>query len=313
MQLNMIGDYGAWAAGLAGEVPALSFRNERFTDVDGWRPEARARLAECLLAPDTGGAPQATVDAESVYDGLHIEELSWQLPYGPRTRATFLKPEGVEGLLPGILALHDHAGKKYFGRRKISRTADDWHPMMLEQYDHYYEGEPWANAVARLGDAVLVPDAFPFASRRVLLEDVPQQIRNGLSDEDPENPERIDAYNQWAGNHEAIMAKSLLSAGTTWPGVFLGEDQRALDVLSARPDVDADRLGCGGLSGGGMRTVFLAGADDRIRVSVCVGLMSTWRDFLVNKCFTHTWMTYVPLIARDLDFPESASPTGDAD
>lgn len=32
--------------------------------------------------------------------------------------------------------------------------------------------------------------------------------------------------------------------------------------------------------------------------------MSTWRDFLLNKCFTHTWMTYVPLLPRDLDFPE---------
>ena len=33
--------------------------------------------------------------------------------------------------------------------------------------------------------------------------------------------------------------------------------QRALDVLCARPDVDARRVGCAGLSGGGMRTVFL--------------------------------------------------------
>jgi dienelactone hydrolase len=138
----------------------------------------------------------------------------------------------------------------------------------------------------------------------VLLADVPERIRRGLTDADPENPDHIDAYNAWAGDHEDIMAKSLFSAGTTWPGVFMAEDQRALDVLCARPDVDGSRVGCGGLSGGGMRTVFLAGADDRIRCSVCVGLMSTWRDFLLNKCFTHTWMTYVPLLPLDLDFPE---------
>jgi hypothetical protein len=32
------------------------------------------------------------------------------------------------------------------------------------------------------------------------------------------------------------MSKSLFSAGTTWPGVFTAEDQRALDYLCSRPD-----------------------------------------------------------------------------
>jgi len=32
--------------------------------------------------------------------------------------------------------------------------------------------------------------------------------------------------------------------------------------------------------------------------------MTTWREFLFDKCFTHTWMTYLPLLPRDLDFPE---------
>lgn len=53
-----------------------------------------------------------------------------------------------------------------------------------------------------------------------------------------------------------------------------------------------------------MRTVFLGGLDDRIRCAVAVGFMTTWRDFLLYKCFTHTWMTYVPLLPRELDFPE---------
>jgi hypothetical protein len=86
--------------------------------------------------------------------------------------------------------------------------------------------------------------------------------------------------------------------------VYVVEDQRALDVLCARPEVDSKRVGCAGLSGGGMRTVFLGGLDDRVRCAVAVGFMTTWREFLLDKCFTHTWMTYVPLLPRDLDFPE---------
>jgi hypothetical protein len=53
-----------------------------------------------------------------------------------------------------------------------------------------------------------------------------------------------------------------------------------------------------------MRTVFLGGVDDRIRCAVCVGLMTTWRDCLLHRSYTHTWMLYVPLLPRELDFPE---------
>ena len=44
-------------------------------------------------------------------------------------------------------------------------------------------------------------------------------------------------------------------------GVTLAEDSAALSYLASRPDVDSSRLGCGGLSGRGMRSVFLAGQD----------------------------------------------------
>ena len=63
-------------------------------------------------------------------------------------------------------------------------------------------------------------------------------------------------------------------------------------------------MGCGGLSGGGLRTVFLAGLDERIRCAVCAGMMTTWRDYLVNRSYTHTWMCYVPLLPSELDYPE---------
>ena len=76
----------------------------------------------------------------------------------------------------------------------------------------------------------------------------------------------------------------------------------ALDVLCSRPEVDP-RVGCGGLSGGGLRTCYLAGLDDRIACAVPVGMMTTWRDYLLNKSYVHTWMIYIPHL-RDLDYPE---------
>ena len=307
MEPNMIGAYGPWAAGLAGDGPArLSFRQGRFEagGLDAWRHEARGRLRECLMQPDAGGVPRGQVQHELVYDGLHVEHLTWQLPYGPPTEAVFLKPAGAQGRLPAVLGLHDHGGNKYFGWRKIAQLSDAVHPMMKEHRDDYYGKVSWANELARRGYAVLVHDTFTFGSRRVRVADVPPVLRKDLKEVNPESSAEIEAYNKFAGEHEHIMAKSLFCAGTTWPGVFTAEDQRALDYLCSRDDVHPDRVGCAGLSGGGLRTCYLAGLDDRIRCACCVGMMTTWRDYLLNKCHTHTWMIYIPGLPEDLDYPE---------
>lgn len=303
--ISIIGLYGAWASSLNGNrIPGFSFRKNDWKDLETWKKSAKQRLTERLSIPDIGSTPKVTVKKQYSYDGLHIEELSWQLPYGRPTEAILLKPMNVKGKLPGILAFHDHGGNKYFGCRKITRTSDNQHPLLKEHLQVYYSNFAWANEIAKRGYVVLVSDAFAFASRRVMFQDVPKHMRHGRSDEDPENPDNIKVYNDWAGEHENIMAKSLFCAGTTWPAVFFAEDQKALDILCARKDVDANRIGCGGLSGGGLRTVFMAALDARIKCAVDVGFMTTWRDFLLNKAYTHTWMIYVPLLPGEIDFPE---------
>ena len=305
-RVNQVGSYGPWLADkvLGDEPGRLSFRTGRWKNVEQWRQTARKRALEYIAPVDLGGRPTVTVTGRTTYDGVDIEFLSWQLPAGPKTEAVLLKPTGAKGRLPGILALHDHGGNKYLGWRKIVRTDDKPWAIQQKHQSNYYGGVGWANEIAKRGYVVLVHDTFPFASRRVLVQDVPPRIRGAGVDPEPQDEEGIAKYNAFAGAHEHVMEKSLLSAGTTWPGVYLVEDQRALDVLAGRPEVDASRLGCAGLSGGGMRTVFLGGMDDRIKVAIAVGFMTTWRDFLLDKAFTHTWMTYVPLLPKDLDFPE---------
>ena len=306
---SIIGNYGNWAASLMEQPAHASFRQAKYSNIDTWRKEARDTTAELLAAPSMAQTPQMQVDRRTQFDGLDIEHITWQLPYGRPTHAVVLKPHGASGKLPAVLGLHDHGGKKYFGLRKITKTDEQQHPLMIEHQQAYYGGLAWANELAKRGYIVMVHDTFAFASRRVMFEDM-SEIRwgdcktTGKSDIDPEKPENIEAYNTWASAHEDIMAKSLFCGGTTWPGVVLAEDQAALSVLMAREDVEASRVGCAGLSGGGLRTVYLGGMDDRIQCAICVGFMSTWKDFLLNKSYTHTWMTYAPLLPRYLDFPE---------
>jgi dienelactone hydrolase len=301
---NMLGAYGPWAAANLDDPPALSFRRDEFTRVAPWRRRARARVDDLLAAPDLGRRPAVRVEATYEHDGLHVEELTWQLPAGPPTRAVFLKPAGARGRLPAVLALHDHGGRKYFGLRKIVRLPGRRHPLIAAHQREHYDDKGWANEIARRGYAVLVHDGFLFGSRRIRYADVPARLRGNLRERHPESSKEVGEYNDWAGGQETVVAKSLFCAGTTWPGVFLAEDRMALDILCARRDVDSERVACGGLSGGGLRTVFLAGMDDRVRAALCMGFMTTWQDFLLHKSFTHTWMSYLPLAPRDLDFPE---------
>lgn len=302
---SIIGLYGPWANSLTeNKAPSYSFRNSKWQDLEKWKAAANERIHDRLGIPDIGNTPEVKINKTYEYDGLHIEEISWQLPYGRPTDAILLKPANAKGLLPGILAFHDHGANKYFGTRKITRTSEKRHPDIEAHQKEYYSDLAWANEIAKRGYVVLVADAFPFASRRVMMQDLPANMRTGLNDKNPEDSANIKAYNNWARDHEDTMAKSLFSAGTTWPGVFFAEDQKALDVLCARKDVDPEKIGCGGLSGGGMRTVFMGGLDARIKCAVCVGFMTTWKDLVLNKSFTHTWMTYVPILPKEMDFPE---------
>lgn len=307
---SVIGSYGHWAANIPNEPPALSFRNPKWTELKNWQQKAKEKAVELVAAPTIDGKkPKVTIKAEYEYDGLAIEELEWQLPYGRPTEAILLKPAGANGKLPAVLGLHDHGGQKYFGKRKITRTSDQVHPTIVAHQEESYSGVAWANELAIQGYVVLVHDTFTFGSRRVLYQDI-SGIDSGhckvddKSDENPEDPENISIYNQWAAEHEHIMSKSLFCGGTTWPGVTLIEDQVALDILCARPDVNAENVGCCGLSGGGLRTDYLGGLDHRIKCAISVGFMTTWKDFLLNKSYTHTWMTYAPLLPNYLDFPE---------
>ena len=75
-------------------------RDGSATSTPGAARPAATLLAK-LMQPETGGTPEAELQHRFEYDGLTIEHLHWQLPYGPPTEAYLLKPAGARGRLPG--------------------------------------------------------------------------------------------------------------------------------------------------------------------------------------------------------------------
>ncbi|MEQ1825267.1 MAG: hypothetical protein ABL921_04950, partial [Pirellula sp.] len=128
---NMIGAYGPWAASLVGEQPAkLSYRRPEYSDVGAWKSKALEKVLDCLLQPPSRSLSDVRIESTEEFEGVAIERLSWQLTYGPRTKAVFMKPKVHRGQLPGILGLHDHGGIKFFGHEKITRRAVESHAIV---------------------------------------------------------------------------------------------------------------------------------------------------------------------------------------
>jgi len=316
---NVMGNYSAMAEKIADSCRyPCSFLAEDWDDIAIWQRLVRGKVAGLLSynPPRTALNPKTLKTFE--YDGVQVELVSWDEPFGPPTEAYFLQPVAAargsketseKRKLPAVAALHDHSGFKYYGKEKITAFPDE--PEILRQFKmNAYGGVSWATRLAKRGYAVLVPDIFLWGSRKIKAEDVPAEFTAALNGKEKGSPEYIEAYNTFSNEHETMIAKSLFMAGTTWPGVMLYEDMRAIDYLLTRDEVDPDRIGCGGLSGGGERTIFLTGMDSRIKCSVCVCFMTTYGEMLRHNIPSHTWMVHLPHLSNLMDLPDLISLSG---
>ena len=279
----------------------LSFLRPEFKNLRKWKSRARARVFQNLFYAPPAVAPEPQVIRRREKSDYIEEYLTFRTAPDSRVPAYLLLPKDSRGPAPGIVALHDHGGFYLWGKEKLIEGEEE-HPALRKFKQQLYEGKSIAAELARQGYAVIVIDMFYWGERRMIMDDDTAAYRERPMSM---STEEINAFNRRSSAGEPLVARTLLAAGITWPGIVLWDDIRTLDYLASRPEVDPKRLGCVGLSVGGYRSFLLAALDERIKAAVDVGWMTSFRYQLKQQVIHTIGFTFhIGGLYRYLDLPD---------
>jgi dienelactone hydrolase len=269
-------------------------------DYEEWQKKARKCLRTGLHYDPGKLDLRATVLKHEETDDITRELVEFNTTPWFRVKGYFLRPKNAQKPLPGLVVFHAWGGPMLFGKERIVNTGRD-HPLLDKLRKKLYDGRYLAEELAKRGYAVITIDNYHFGER------TPRGI-HGIPDIlDPFTLSETEYHDmdKKIRNRINLGLQHLNWAGTTWAGVNFGDDSRCIDYLLSRPEVDPDRIGCTGLSGGGWRTNILAALDTRIKAAVSVGWMTSG-DYqqVYNIAGACGAMTMLPGVWDRLDIPD---------
>ncbi len=214
--------------------------------------EARQRRKRLIDAIST---PQAIQERQR-----SVTEQVWKMLGGPLER-TPLNPR-VTGIVerPGYRIeklMFESRPRLYVTANLYLPAAEGRHPAILAPLGHSANGKAWPSYqklfsnLARKGYAVLAYD--PFGQGERIEYPGTRAGQSALGGGTSEH--------EYAGRRLILLGANF-SLFRVWDGI------RGIDLLLTRAEVDPERIGCCGQSGGGTLTQFLAALDSRIRVAV---------------------------------------------
>jgi cephalosporin-C deacetylase-like acetyl esterase len=229
---------GMLLAYLAGRLNALAARwdQEREKLRTPEQVEARNQFVRDRFREMTGPYPErnplnAMVVGGFERKGYRVENVMFQSRPGFWVPGNLYLPTGRPGPFPGIIAPCGHSA----GAR------------LLPGYQF-----PCLSLVHE-GFAVLTYDPVGQGERR--------QYWN------PRTNETEDGFTTGTWEH-SMPGQLLLLMGENLTHYRIWDGMRAIDYLLTRPEVDNDRIGCAGLSGGGTLTMFISALDQRVKCAV---------------------------------------------
>lgn len=256
---------------------SLAFQAATLVEAQDWQKQLRQQLFVLLgLTPEQGydfssPAPLAQPLESFAGDGFHCEHIAIQTQAGEYMPCYVLTPDHPQSQpLKPVIALHGHGT---WGAEGIVHAPDD--PLgaaLTRQLNYDYAGQ-----LARHGYLVFAPELRGFGSRL-------------------ENPEYRQAEDpQWISSCFPVAVNALL-LGKTLLGMRIYDVMRLIDYINTLPGVPTHSLGCVGLSGGGMATLFTTALDTRITCAVVSGYFNTFRHSIMS--IRHCICNFAPGLAR---------------
>jgi dienelactone hydrolase len=218
-----------------------------------WRDELRATLRTLLGYDRLQRAPLEPVIMDAVRcEGFTRQRVEIQTEPGVWMPLFVLIPDG-DGPFPAVMAPHGHCSD---GKRAVAGLRDAaWITAMIDDHDYDYGVQ-----LARAGCIAFCPDARGFGER---LEE-----RYRGDDRDV--------------NSCLMLQMMAIPLGLTLPGMWAWDLHRLIDYIETRPDCRPGGVGCAGLSGGGLQTLWAAALDDRITCAVISGYFYGMKDALLR-------------------------------
>jgi dienelactone hydrolase len=284
----------------------MDYAHRKRLSVDDWRRRGRAEVERCLAYAPRRVPLDVQVHSVVKRDGYEVRTISFAGSAHYRVPAFLLVPDKPGAKRPAVVALHDHGGWFYDGKEKLVRMEGE-HAALAKFREQYYGGRTYADELARRGFVVLVADAFYWGERRLQYRQPPKEFEARLGTLKPEQPEYVQIFNAWARERNIELNTWLSFSGTTWLGIVNYDDRRSVDLLASLPEVDAGRIGCLGLSGGGYRATYLAGMEPRIRAAVITGWMTSLPTTLEIPYSVHASLFDAFGVHQNLDHPDIAT------
>ncbi|MCH2570839.1 MAG: acetylxylan esterase [Planctomycetes bacterium] len=230
-----------------------------------WEKRSRMLKRRILVATGLWPLPEKTplravIHGKTKRDGFTVEKVYFQSYPGHFVTGLLFRPEGEAQKRPAVLCPHGHGGR-------LQNHGDEIQDLIAsgdERYEKSGRTPKLARCaqLARMGCVTFIYDMEGYADSVQL----GMTVAHRLSDARP-HMEKKDSWGFFST--QAELRNQNIMGLQTWNMI------RALDFLCSLPEVDPQKVGVTGGSGGGTQTILLGAIDPRPVVSFPNGMVST--------------------------------------
>jgi dienelactone hydrolase len=248
-------------------------QNMKSKDLEARKEFLKIKLMEALGSMPIPNENYASLLLERTEcDGYIRERIELSATEGLSFPVYLLIPKKRIGKLPAVLAVHGHG----YGSKEVVGLLSDGTPDEGIPSGHKH----FAVQLVQRGMVVIAPEVLGFGER-MRTEDQESHLKKSSCDS---------------------LAKQFMIYGKTLTGMRVSEMITVLNYLKKREEVDADKMGIMGFSGGAMIAFITSILDEMVKATVLCGYTNTFKGSILDR--SHCIDNYIPGILSYAELPE---------